>query len=65
MDIDRDKGLQWLTGAEMKFSDFKNGDELAGNPFLHMNFDDEFRWDTKDDANDKDNGFICKKSLTV
>ena len=28
-----------------------------------MNFDADFAWDTKDDANDKDNGFICKKSI--
>ena len=62
MDIDRDKTLQWLTGAEMVFRDFKNNEEPAGSPFLHMNFDDQFRWDTKDDANDKDNGFICKKA---
>ena len=61
LDADRDKGLQWLTGAEMVFKDFKNKDEPAGSPFLHMNFDDQFKWDTKDDANDKDNGFICKK----
>ena len=60
MDADRNKGLQWLTGAEMTFTDFKK-DEPAGNPYLHMNFDAGFSWDTKDDANDKDNGFICKK----
>ena len=60
MDADRNKGLQWLTGAEMTFTDFKK-DEPAGNPYLHMNFDAGFKWDTKDDANDKDNGFICKK----
>ena len=63
MDIDRDKGLQWLTGAPMTFTDFKNKDEPAGQPFLHMNFDAQFKWDTKDDANDQDNGFICKKPV--
>ena len=47
----------------MEFRDFKNDQEPAGNPFLHMNFDDDFRWDTKDDGNDKDNGFICKKPI--
>merc|ERR1719479_654408 len=62
LDADRNKGMQWITGAPMEFRDFKNNDEPAGNPFLHMNFDDEFRWDTKDDANDQDNGFICKKA---
>ena len=41
---------------------FKDDKEPAGNPYLHMNFDAQFKWDTKDDANDKDNGFICKKA---
>ena len=62
MDIDRDKGLQWLTGAPMEFTDFVK-DEPGGRPFLHMNFDAGFKWDTKDDANDQDNGFICKKPI--
>jgi len=63
MDIDRDKGLHWLTGAAMEFTDFKNNEEPAGQPFLHMNFDDGFKWDTKDDANDQDNGFVCKRKI--
>jgi len=62
MDIDRNKGLQWLTGATMTFTDFVDN-EPGGRPFLHMNFDAGFKWDTKDDANDKDNGFICKKPV--
>ena len=32
-----------------------------GSPYLHMNYDNGFQWDTKDDANDKDNGFVCKR----
>ena len=47
-------------GASMAFSNFVEG-EPKGNPYLHMNFDNQFAWDTKDDANDRDNGFICKK----
>jgi len=62
LDADRDKGMQWVSGAQMTFNDFKDG-EPAGSPYTHMNFDDGFRWDTKDDANDKDNGFICKRKL--
>merc|ERR1712110_914814 len=54
LDADRDKGLQWISGAEMVFTDFKQN-EPAGSPYLHMNFDAQFKWDTKDDANDKDN----------
>ena len=46
----------------MVFKDFKNN-EPAGQPYTHMNFDGGFQWDTKDDANDKDNGFICKRSV--
>jgi len=60
LDANRDKGLQWMTGEEMTFKDFKPN-EPAGSPYLHMNFDAKWSWDTKDDANDKDNGFICKK----
>jgi len=60
LDADKDKGMQWISGAEMVFKDFKDG-EPAGSPYTHMNFDDGFQWDTKDDANDKDNGFICKR----
>ena len=46
----------------MAFNNFKNG-EPNGLPYLHMNYDGGFAWDTKDDANDKDNGFICKKPI--
>ena len=51
-------------GAPMEFTDFIQ-DEPKGNPYLHMNFDNGFSWDTKDDANDQDNGFICKKKQTA
>ena len=53
-----------LIGAPMTFSNFVK-DEPKGNPYLHMNFDAGFAWDTKDDANDQDNGFICKKQHTA
>merc|ERR1712141_893361 len=62
LDADRNKGLQWMTGAPMDFNDFIQ-DEPKGNLYLHMNFDNQFAWDTKNDADDKDNGFICKKKL--
>ena len=48
LDADRDKGLQWITGQPMAFTDFKDDKEPAGNPYLHMNFDAQFKWDTKD-----------------
>ena len=44
----------------MAYSNFVDGNP-NGNPYLHMNFDAGFAWDTKDDANDKDNGFVCKR----
>ena len=47
----------------MDFSNFVEG-EPKGSPYLHMNFDNQFSWDTKDDANDRDNGFVCKKKHT-
>ena len=55
MDIDRDKDMQWLSGKPMTFTNWKNDKEPEGNPWLHMNFDADFAWDTKDDANDKGN----------
>ena len=53
MDIDRNKNIQWLSGKPMTFTNWKNDKEPEGNPWLHMNFDADFAWDTKDDANDK------------
>ena len=50
----------YFVGEKMAYKNYKK-DEPAGLPYLHMNFDSEFAWDTKDDANDKDNGFICKR----
>ena len=46
----------------MTFGNWKAG-EPAGNPYAHMNFDSSFAWDTKDDANDQDNGFVCKRPV--
>jgi len=60
LDANKDKQLQWMTGEAMTYKNYKK-DEPAGLPYLHMNFDSQFAWDTKDDANDKDNGFICKR----
>merc|ERR1719500_2132234 len=60
LDADKDTGLQWMSGMEMTFTDFVKG-QPNGAPYLHMNYDNQFKWDTKDDANDQDNGFICKK----
>ena len=44
----------------MDFNDFVEN-QPDGNPYCHMNYDLDFKWDAKDDANDKDNGFICKR----
>ena len=43
----------------MTFNDFIDG-EPAGQPYIHMDFDQGFRWNTKNDHDDTDNGFICK-----
>ena len=53
MDIDRNQNIQWLSGKPMTFTNWKDDKEPLGNPWLHMNFDADFAWDTKDDANDK------------
>ena len=55
-------GLHWITGAPMIFTDFYQGAKKK-KPFLHMNFDKDFAWDTKNDKNDRDNRYICKKSV--
>ena len=57
-----DGELRWSTGAPMDFLDFYQGAN-TGKPFLHMNFDKDFAWDTKNDKNDRDNRYICKKSV--
>ena len=58
----REGGLHWITGAPMTFTDFYQGAK-KGKPFLHMNYDKDFAWDTKNDKNDRDNRYICKKSV--
>lgn len=60
IDINRDKQMYWLTGNPMEFKNFVQN-EPAGRPYAHMDFDLKFAWNTKDDANDRDNGFICKR----
>merc|ERR1712156_430305 len=62
LDANKDKGMQWITGAPMTFKDFVQN-QPDGNQYAHMNYDKQFRWDAKDDANDKDNGFVCKRAL--
>ena len=52
----------WDTGAPMQFTDFFKGADTS-KPFLHMNAMADFAWDTQDDRTDKDNRYICKKSL--
>lgn len=51
-----------MTGAVMEYKNFI-ANNPNGTPYLHMNYDNDFAWDTKDDANDKDNGFVCKKAI--
>ena len=46
----------------MTFGNWKEN-EPSGKPYAHMNFDSDFAWDTKDDANDQDNGFVCKRPV--
>ena len=58
----KEGGLHWITGAPMIFTDFYQGTK-KGKPSLHMNFDQDSAWDTKNDKNDRDNRYICKKSV--
>ena len=52
----------FILGAPMTYKDFVQN-QPDGNQYAHMNYDKQFRWDAKDDANDKDNGFVCKRAL--
>merc|ERR1712086_1109400 len=62
-DGDKDHhGMYWMTGNPMTFDDFID-EQPDGNPYAHMDFDQGFAWNAKDDANDKDNGFVCKRPL--
>ena len=51
-----------LSGNPMNFNNFVK-DQPDSNPYAHMDYDLGFSWNAKDDANDKDNGFICKRPL--
>ena len=52
--------LHWISGAPMVFTDFYKD---KGHRYIHMNFDANFAWDTKWDMKDRDNRYICKKSV--
>ena len=54
--------LRWISGAPMVFTDFYPGANKA-HRYFHMNFDANFAWDTKWDVKDRDNRYICKKSV--
>ena len=49
-------------GNPMEFKNFAK-DQPDGQPYAHLDFDLGFGWNAKDDANDQDNGFICKKPV--
>ena len=48
----------------MEFKDFVN-EQPDGNYYTHMNYDLKYQWDAKDDTNDQDNGFICKRLVNT
>merc|ERR1711988_239236 len=62
LDADRNKQMQWITGNPMNFKNFAK-DQPDGQPYAHLDFDLGFGWNAKDDANDQDNGFICKRAV--
>ena len=61
-DADRNKHMEWITGNEMCFDNFAQN-QPDGNPYSHLDYDLDFGWNAKDDANDQDNGFICKRPI--
>ena len=62
LDANLDKHMQWMTGNPMEFHNFV-ADQPDGNPYAHMDYDLGFKWNAKNDANDQDNGFICKRPI--
>ena len=62
LDADRNRAMQWMTGNAMTFDNFVDK-QPDSNPYAHMDFDLQFAWNAKDDANDQDNGFVCKKAI--
>ena len=53
----RGDGMEWNTGASMDFNNFYPGANTK-KPYLHLNYDQDFAWDTKNDQNDRDNRYI-------
>ncbi len=62
MQIAKSAVLCWEKGQDMAYVDFVDG-EPSGKPYVHMDYDLGFAWNTKDDANDQDNGFVCKRAI--
>ena len=54
--------MEWITGNEMCFDNFAQN-QPDGNPYSHLDYNLDFGWNAKDDANDQDNGFICKRPI--
>ena len=63
LDADRNKEMQWMTGQDMsQFNNFVEN-QPDGQPYSHLDYDLDFAWNAKDDSNDQDNGFICKRPV--
>ena len=60
--VTKPHGLHWISGAPMIFTDFYKGANKF-NKFIHMNFYQGFAWDTKNQEKDRDNQYICEKSI--
>lgn len=54
-----DGQMHWLTGNPMVFNDFIAG-EPSGNPYIHITPGNNYSWNTKDDKQDTNNGYVCK-----
>jgi hypothetical protein len=51
-----------MSGADMPYTNFIQNNP-DGQPYLHLDYDYGFAWGTKNDGNDKDNGFVCKRPV--
>ena len=52
MDADHDRNIHWMSGKPFTFSDRKSEAEPAAKTQLHMNYDNDFKWDTKKSTNE-------------
>ena len=52
--------FEWLSGEPFTFSDWLREDGHLHDPYIHITAQNKFRWNTKSDEKDRNNGCVCK-----